>query len=134
VHLRQAGGADGVAAGLQPTGGVDRDATADRRVAALGRGSAVASRDQPEVLDLLHLTDGGGVVHLGDVDVSGPDPGGLPQPLGRPWADVLVGLHAGPRAAVAEDAGPDPHRPPASQAVRGGGGADERGGGSVADR
>jgi hypothetical protein len=86
------------------------------------------------VLDLLDLADCGGVVHLGDVDVFRPDTGGLPQPLGGLPADVLVGFRTGPRATVAQDAGPDPHRAPAAQPVRGGGGADQRGGRPVADR
>ena len=82
--------------GLQPAGGVDRDPPAQRRLAAMRRDATLTGCHEPEVLDLLHLADGGRVVHLGDIHIGRTEPGPLPQPQRGLTADVLRGVAAVP--------------------------------------
>src|SRR5437660_459704 len=75
--LPEAGRADRVALRFQPAGRVDRDPSAERRLAALGDPAALAEGAEAEILRLHHLREGRGVVDLGHVHLLGPDPGAL---------------------------------------------------------
>lgn len=73
VYLREAGGGDGVSAGHQAAGGVDRESAAERAGSRERPGAAVANGAEAEILDLLDLSEGCGVVHLSDIDVGWGD-------------------------------------------------------------
>src|SRR5437870_6158901 len=68
-RLRNSGGADRLAAGLQATRGVHGDLSVQRGEAVRGRGATFPLLDEPEVFDREDLGDREVVVHFGDLYV-----------------------------------------------------------------
>src|SRR5258706_16169246 len=69
------------------------------------------------MLGLLDLTDGRGVVDLGEIDIMRAETGLVPQLCGRAPADVVVEVAAVPASAVREDRRPDADGAPAGGAI-----------------
>src|SRR5437667_221339 len=69
VDHTHAAGADGMAEGLQPATGVDRDITVESSAPFFNELGAFALFGKPEVLIVGDLSPGKTVVHLSDVDL-----------------------------------------------------------------
>jgi len=73
--LCKPGGPDRMSLGFQSAGWIDGDCPAQRCSAGLGEGTAGPKLAKSEILDLLELGKGGGVMYLGDIHIVGAQPG-----------------------------------------------------------
>ena len=73
---------------LEAARGVERNASADPGLAALGREARPAELEKPEQLALQDFAERGRVVTFDDIDVLGTQPGGLIGAPGRLAGDV----------------------------------------------
>jgi hypothetical protein len=80
--LRDPGGPEGVALTQQTAAGVDRQPAADVRVTPGDGVEVLTAGEEACTLDPQNFRDREAVVHLGDGDILGPDPGALVR-LGR---------------------------------------------------
>src|SRR5947207_7820003 len=92
MELAQSRRADWMPFGFQPTRGVDRHSAANREITALSRRSTLTKGHQHQRFCVQDLSHGGGVMHLGHVDIFRGDAGLLEGLLRSKMRDDLVRL------------------------------------------
>ena len=92
--LRDAGGADRMAAAGQAAAGIHRDAAAERGVAVLQKADGFAAAAEQKVFDVEQFLRRRGIVDFGDCDVARVDAGSFVSAAGRALGGIAVGRTA----------------------------------------